>query len=410
VSDRKVDFLLVGGGMASGNCADELRRGGADGSILLVGREPEPPYERPPLTKEYLRGEAERADAYVNGPEWYEENGVELLTSTNVMSLDVEARTAKLQTKEEVEFDKALIATGAMVNILRVEGAELEGIHYMRAFGNSDAIRKEADDAEHVILIGGSYIATEVAASLTAKGAKCTLVMMEDVTLERTFGVEVGRWFQEVLESKGIEVLSGEELEAFEGSGRVEAIVTKKGTTVQGDVAVVGAGVRPDAMLAQRAGLEVEDGIVCDSGLESSVPGIFAAGDCCSWESEVHGRRLRVEHWDVAFQQGKHVARGMMGEKEPYREVPYFFSDLADWVSYEYVGPAEKWDEVVWRGDRDAGEFSAWYLDSGHVAAALAVGRSEDLVDARRLIESGADVSAQKDALADADSELAAIG
>jgi 3-phenylpropionate/trans-cinnamate dioxygenase ferredoxin reductase subunit len=376
----------------------------------VAGREPEPPYERPPLSKEYMRGEAVREDAYVNPREWYEENQVELLTSTNVMGLDLEARTAKLQTKEEVEFDKALIATGAMVNILRVEGAELEGIHYLRAFGNSDAIRDEARNAEHVILIGGSYIATEVAASLTAKGAKCTLVMMEGVTLERTFGAEVGRWFQELLESKGIEVLGGEELEAFEGSGRIEAIVTKKGTTVEGDVVVVGAGVRPDAVLAERAGLEVDDGIVCDSGLESSVPGIFAAGDCCSWESEVHGRRLRVEHWDVALQQGRHAARGMLGDKKPYVEVPYFFSDLADWASYEYVGPAERWDEIVWRGDRDAGEFSAWYLDGGRVAAALSVERSEDLVDARRLIESGTDVSGQKDALADADSELSSVG
>ncbi len=410
MTDRKVDFLLVGGGMATGNCVDELRRRGVEGSILVAGREPEPPYERPPLSKEYMRGEAVREDAYVNPREWYEENEVELLTSTNVMGLDLEARTAKLQTKEEVEFDKALIATGAMVNILRVEGAELEGIHYLRAFGNSDAIRDEARDAEHVILIGGSYIATEVAASLTAKGAKCTLVMMEEVTLERTFGAEVGRWFQELLESKGIEVLGGEELEAFEGSGRIEAIVTKKGTTVEGDVVVVGAGVRPDAMLAERAGLEVDDGIVCDSGLESSVPGIFAAGDCCSWESEVHRRRLRVEHWDVALQQGRHAARGMLGDKKPYVEVPYFFSDLADWASYEYVGPAEHWDEIVWRGDRDAGEFSAWYLNGGRVAAALSVERSEDLVDARRLIESGADVSGQKGELADADSELSSVG
>jgi 3-phenylpropionate/trans-cinnamate dioxygenase ferredoxin reductase subunit len=396
--------------MAAGNCAQELRDKGAEGSILLVGREPEPPYERPPLTKEYLRGEAERADAYVNGREWYSENDVELLTSANVMALDVGARTAKLQTKEEVEFDKALVATGAMVNILRVEGAELEGIHYMRAFGNSDAIRDEAKGAEHVILVGGSYIATEVAASLTATGAKCTLLMMEDLTLERTFGAEVGRWFQDLLESKGIQVVAGQQLEAFEGSGRVEQIVTKDGTTVEGDLVVVGAGVRPDVALAERAGLEVDNGIVCDSGLESSAEGIFSAGDACSWESEIHGRRLRVEHWDVAFQQGKHAARGMLGDKQPYREVPYFFSDLADWVSYEYVGPAYEWDEVLWRGDRDAGEFSAWYLSGGRVAAALAVGRSEDLVDARRLIESRADVSAQKDALGDADSDLAAVG
>ena len=203
VADREVDFLLIGGGMASAHCAAELRKRGAEGSILLVGREPEPPYERPPLSKEYLRGEAEREDAYVNPPSWYEENGVELLSGRNVMSLDPEARTAKLQGGEEVAFGKALLGTGAMVNILRVEGAENEGIHYLRAFGNSDAIRADAEAAEHVVLIGGSYIGTEVAASLTAKGAKCTIVMMEDVALSRTFGEDAGRWFQELLESQG---------------------------------------------------------------------------------------------------------------------------------------------------------------------------------------------------------------
>lgn len=407
---RDVDFLLVGGGMAAACCASELRKRGADGSILLVGREPEPPYERPPLSKEYLRGEAERSDAYVNPTGWYGENAVELLSRTNVMALDTEAKTAKLQGGDEVRFSKALVATGAMVNILRVEGAELEGIHYLRAFGNSDAIREEAQAAEHVVLIGGSYIASEVAASLTAMGKRCTMVMMEDVALSRVFGDEVGRWCQDVLESHDIDVIGGEELEAFEGDGRVQAIVTKSGRTVEGDMVVIGAGVRADAMLAQRAGLEVEDGIVCDHKLESSVPGIFAAGDCCSYESVIHGRRLRVEHWDVALQQGRHAAGGMLGEQEPYRQLPYFFSDLADWTGFEYVGPAAEWDEVVFRGDRDAGEFSAWYLKDGAVQGALAVGRSEDLIHARTLIETRADLSRVTGALADVDSELESVG
>ena len=222
LAEREVDFLLIGGGLAAANCAAELRKRGADGSVLLVGREPEPPYERPPLSKEYLRGEAERADAYVNPPSWYEENDVELLSGTNVMSLDPEARTAKLQGGDEVSFGKALIATGAMVNILRVEGAENEGIHYLRAFGNSDAIRADAEAAEHVVLIGGSYIGAEVAASLTAKGTKCTIVTMEDVALSRTFGEDAGRWFHQLLESKGVTIHGGEELEAYEGDGRVK--------------------------------------------------------------------------------------------------------------------------------------------------------------------------------------------
>jgi 3-phenylpropionate/trans-cinnamate dioxygenase ferredoxin reductase component len=407
---REVDFLLIGGGMASAHCAAELRKRGAEGSVLLVGREPEPPYERPPLTKEYLRGEASREDAYVNAAGWYEDNGVELLTGINAMSLDPSARTAKLQGGEEVAFDKALLATGAMVNILRVEGAENEGIHYLRAFGNSDAIRTDAEAAEHVVLVGGSYIGTEVAASLTAKGAKCTIVMMEEVALSRTFGEDAGRWFQEQLETRGVTVLSGEELEAFEGDGRVKAVLTKSGQAIECDAVVVGAGVRPDAMLAQRAGLEVEDGIVCDSKLCSSAAGIYAAGDCCAYESVVHGRRLRVEHWDVAMQQGMHAARNMLGADEDYTVVPYFFSDLADWASLEYVGPAYEWDEEIWRGDRDGGEFSVWYLKDGLVAGALSVGRSEDLAEARRLLADRVDVSGAREAIADADSDLASIG
>jgi 3-phenylpropionate/trans-cinnamate dioxygenase ferredoxin reductase component len=407
---RDADFLLIGGGLATGKCVEELRKRGADGSIVVVGREPEPPYERPPLSKEYMRGEAKREDAYVNPPEWYEENGVELLTKTNVMSFDPGERTAKLQGGEEVRFGKALLATGANVNILRTEGCELEGIHYLRAFGNADAIRQGATNAEHVVLIGGSYIGCEVAASLTTRGAKCTIVMMEEVTLSRHFGDEVGRFFQDVLTEHGIEVIGGEELEAFEGSGRVEAVVTKSGRTVEGDMVVVGAGVRPDTTLAERAGLEVGDGIVCDARLETSAEGIFAAGDVCSYDSVVHGERLRVEHWDVAFQQGRHAAGAMLGDDEAYKVVPYFFSDLADWSSFEYVGPAYEWDEIVFRGDRDAGEFSAWYLKDGRVKGAMSVERSEDLGHARTLIETGADVSAHKEALADSDSDLESIG
>ena len=409
MADREVDFLLIGGGMAGGNCAAELRKRGAEGSILLVGREPEPPYERPPLSKEYMRGEAERSDAYVNPPEWYEENGVDLLTGRNVMSLDTEARTATVQGGEEISFGKALLATGANVNILRVEGAENEGIHYLRAFGNSDAIRTEAAEAEHVVLIGGSYIGTEVAASLTAKGAKCTILMMEEVALSRTFGTDAGRWFQDVLESKGVEVHGGEELQAFEGDGRVKAVVTKSGRTVECDAVVVGAGVKPDVMLAQRAGLEVEDGIVCDSRLQTSVEGIYAAGDCCSYDSVVHGQRIRVEHWDVAMQQGMAAAGNLLGEDKPYDVVPYFFSDLADWASLEYVGPAYDWDEEVWRGDREEGEFLVFYLKDGKVAGALSVERSEDLNEARRMLADGVDISGAKEQLGDPESDLSAI-
>ena len=406
MADRDVDFLLIGG-WAAAHCAAALRREGADGSVLLVGREPHPPYERPPLSKEFLRGETSKEDAYVNPADWYEENGVELLTETNVLSLDAGERTAKLQSREQVRFGKALLATGARVNILHhLEGAQLEGIHYLRTLGNSEAIREEAKEAGHVVLIGGSFIGTEVAASLTAMGVKCTMVMLEGVTFERVFGEEPGRYFHEILESHGIEILGGEELESFAGDGRVRAIRTKSGKEIECGAVVIGAGVHPETMIAERAGIAVDNGITCDSKLQTSVDGIFAAGDVCSYESVIHGRRLRVEHWDVSLQQGQHVATGLLGQDEPYRAVPYFFSDLADWASLEYVGPAARWDELVWRGTPDSGEFLVWYLDGGKVAAALSVDRSEDLEHARRLLESGADVSDEKDALADMDSDL----
>jgi 3-phenylpropionate/trans-cinnamate dioxygenase ferredoxin reductase subunit len=398
VADRSVEFLLIGG-FACGYAAAELRKQGAEGDILLVGREPDPPYERPPITKEYLRGESTRDDAYVNPLDWYEANGVELRTGTNVMSLDPEGRTVKLQGGDEIEFGKALIATGANVNILRVDGANLDRIHYVRTLGNSDNIRADAEKADRAVFVGGSYIACEAAASLTAKGTDCALVMMEEVALSRTFGDEAGRWFQDVLESHGIEFHGGESLAAFEGDDHAGAVVTESGKTIEGDMVIVGAGVRPDVMVAEKAGLEIDQergGILCDETLQTSVEGIYAAGDVCSYQSKVHGRRLRVEHWDVAMQQGQHAARAMLGDAKPYEVVPYFFSDLADWASLEYVGPAMNWDEVVFRGDRDSGEFLVFYVKDGKVAGALSVERSEDLAHARTLLAEGVDVADEK--------------
>jgi 3-phenylpropionate/trans-cinnamate dioxygenase ferredoxin reductase subunit len=232
---------------------------------------------------------------------------------------------------------------------------------------------------------------------------------MEDVALSRTFGEEAGRWFHQLLESKGVTIHGGEELEAYEGDGRVRGVVTKSGLAIECEAVVVGAGVRPDTMLAERAGLAVDNGITCDSKLQSSADGIYAAGDCCSYESVVHGSRLRVEHWDVAMQQGMHAARNMLGAEADYEVVPYFFSDLADWASLEYVGPAYEWDEEVWRGNREQGEFSVWYLKDGRVAGALSVERSEDLAEARRMLAEGVDVSAVKDQIADPDADLSSI-
>ncbi|MET0973418.1 MAG: NAD(P)/FAD-dependent oxidoreductase, partial [Thermoleophilaceae bacterium] len=228
---RKVDHLLIGGGLAGASCARWLREEGADGSILRVGRELDPPYNRPPLSKGYLRGEESKEDALYRPPEFYDEQDIELLTRTSVMKLDTAERVATLSTKDEVEFEQALLATGANVRRLRVDGCDLEGIHYLRAFGNSDHIREHARKADNVVLIGGSYIGCEVAASLTAAyGDKCTIAMLEDHPLSRTFGDEIGRFFRGVLQEHGVTIHAGEELERFEGSGEhVGKVVFKSG-------------------------------------------------------------------------------------------------------------------------------------------------------------------------------------
>jgi 3-phenylpropionate/trans-cinnamate dioxygenase ferredoxin reductase subunit len=409
VARRRVDHLLIGGGLAAANCARWLREEGADGSILLVGREPDPPYNRPPLSKGYLQGKEPREDVLFRPDDWWEEQDIELLTRTSVMKLDPGERVATLSTKDEIEFDRALVATGANVRRLRAAGGDLDGIHYLRAFANSDAIRREAEQSERVVLVGGSYIGTEVAASLTAAyGVKCSMLMQEEVTLERQFGREIGGFFQGVLEEHGVEVHGGDELERFEGSdGRVRRVVTRGGRSLEGDCVIVGAGVMPDVMLARSAGLELGEagGVRCSAGLESSVPGIFAAGDMCEYDSPVHGRPMRIEHWDVAFNHGKTAALNMLGRGVEHDAIPYFFSDLADWASMEYVGPGS--GDTVVRGALDAGEFSAFYLDDGRVVAALSVGRSDDLEHARRFISTGA--RPEPAALADEGTDLGSL-
>jgi 3-phenylpropionate/trans-cinnamate dioxygenase ferredoxin reductase subunit len=390
MSVREVDYLLIGGGLACAHCALHLREFGAEGEILLVGREPDPPYNRPECSKGYLRGEETREEPLFRPAEWWEENKVELLTRTSVMDLDVHTRTAKLSSKEEVRFGQALLATGANVRRLNVPGCELEQIHYLRTLGNADAIREGVADAENVVLIGGSYIGCEVAASLSMMGKRATIVMQEEATFERSFGKRAGRFFQQLLESHGVVVHGADGLERFEGDGRVGRVLTTNGLSLPAEAVVVGAGVTPDIAIAKRAGLEMGErgGVLCSSRLESSVPGVFAAGDIAEYDSPLHDGHVRIEHWDVAFNHGNTVARNMLGHDIPHEVVPYFYSVLGDWGELEYVGPAYDWDEEIVRGSYEDGDFTTWYLAENRVRAALTFGRSEDLEHARRLIAS----------------------
>jgi 3-phenylpropionate/trans-cinnamate dioxygenase ferredoxin reductase subunit len=408
VAARSVDYLLIGGGLASATCAGSLREQGADGSIVVVGREPDPPYNRPDLSKSYMTGKEAREDVFVHPADFWSENDVELMTRTSVTALDANERVATLHSGDEVRFGQALLATGSNVRRLRAEGGQLEGIHYLRTFGNCDAIRSDAEQAENVVLIGGSFIATEVAASLTSLGKNCTIVMLEDITLESPFGKEVGGFFHRLLESHGVTIHGGDELERFEGESRVSKVVTKTGRELDADLVVIGAGVTPDVTLARAAGLDLTDsgGVNVSARLEASCPDVYAAGDIADYDSVVHGRSLRIEHWDVAFNQGKTVALNMLGRNVSHEEIPYFFSDLADWSGLEYVGPGS--GRVVVRGSMDDGDFTAFYLgDDGVVAAALTVGRSDDLEAARRFIREKS--APDEGALADTSTDLASL-
>jgi 3-phenylpropionate/trans-cinnamate dioxygenase ferredoxin reductase subunit len=403
--ERHIDILLIGGGIASAHAAKELREQGFRGSITLVTREQDPPYHRPPITKGYLQGGEDR-DATLIFPEaWYAEHDVELLTRTPVMSADLAARTAKIG-RESVSFGQALMATGAMVRRLRVDGATRGNIHYLRALANADTLRDAAAEAERIVVVGGSYIATEVAASLSLLGKTSTIVMQEALPTERHFGPVAGQFVSDLLSGHGIDVIGGADVVGFDGEGDDEgpvgAVVCADGRRIDADLVVVGAGALPDVMLARKSGLVIGDsgGVSCDVTLRTSAAHVWAAGDMCEYDSVLHGRALRIEHEEVAAAQGRHVARAMLGSDEPFREVPYFWSDLADWATLEYVGPAPAWDEEIVHGDPADGAFSIFYLHEDRLLAALAVGRTDDIELAATLIVQGAGADRVRGALA----------
>jgi 3-phenylpropionate/trans-cinnamate dioxygenase ferredoxin reductase component len=416
VADREVGALIVGGGAAGAACAEALHEGGftertssagTRGDVLLVGREPDPPYERPPASKGYLAGTQDRDACLFHDAGWYAKCSIELASRVSVMRLDTAERTATLSTKEVVRYGAALLATGANVRRLRVDGAQLEGIHYLRALGNADAIRAGAEEAERVVLVGGSYVACEVAATLTSLGRRCTMVMLADAPLSTHFGPTAGAFFGALLRGHGVELVCGDGLSRLEGATRVERVVTASGREIPADMVVMGTGAMPDVMLARAAGLELGEsgGVACSADLETSARGVWAAGDMCEYDSVLHGGRVRIEHFEVARAQGRAAAAAMLGTRRPYAEVPYFWTDLADWATAEWVGIAEAPEREIVRGSVDDGAFSIFGLARGRVVTALAVGRGEDIAHARRLIAAGTEVGGREAALVGGDLE-----
>lgn len=382
------DVLLIGGGVASASAAVELRRAGFDGSITLLTRELDPPYHRPPITKELLGPRAEETDLAVLSPRWWAENDVELRTRSAVMSLDTTARRATLANKDVLGYTTALLATGATVRRLPIPGATLPGVHYLRAPGNARKLREQTRTARRAVLVGGSFIATETAASLTALGIECTMVIPEPGPLWNAFGPTVSEYVGHQLRERGVRLVCDTQVIAFTGAETVAGVRTGNGEDLPADLVVAGCGAAPDTKLAAKAGLALGEtgGIACDSTLRTSAPGHFAAGDVCEYHSAIHGRGVRIEHEKHAVAQGVTAAHGLMGAPIPHGEVPYFWTDLADWARLEYVGAADTWDTEKLTGSLDEGRFTVWYWNQGRLVAALTQGRPQDLDTARKEI------------------------
>lgn len=387
--------VIVGASLAGAKAAETLREEGFDGRIILLGAEPARPYERPALSKEYLRGES-TGKPFVHAESFYAERDIELRTATPVASIDAPGSEVVLDGGERVPYDALLLTTGSAVRRLSVPGADLDGIHYLRELDDADAIRARIEAAGRLVVIGAGWIGAEVAASARAKGVEVTIVEMGSVPLERVLGREVGAIYADVHRDNGVELVTDARLEAFEGAASVERVRLADGRTIECDFVVAGIGVTPRSGLAEAAGIEVDNGIVVSDRLQTSRPGVFAAGDVANAQHPFYGRRIRVEHWANALHQGPHAARSMLGRDDAYDRLPYFYSDQYD-VGMEYSGHAVQWDEVVLRGDPAGREFIAFWLDAGRLVAGMNVNvwdvtepiqaliRSGDQVDVARL-------------------------
>jgi 3-phenylpropionate/trans-cinnamate dioxygenase ferredoxin reductase component len=369
-SDRS--YVVVGASLAGAKAVETLREEGFDGRLVLVGTEDERPYERPPLSKDYLRGEAGREKVYVHPERFYAEHDIDLRLGRTVESLDTSSGELELDDGTRLPYERVLLTTGAEPRRLSIPGAQLNGVLYLRSVRDSDALRARLDRGGAVVVVGAGWIGSEVAASARQRGLDVTVVEPASLPLEHVLGSELGAFYRDVHTDHGVRMLLGTGVEAFEGDGSVERVRTTDGRELECDFVVVGIGVQPRTALAERAGLATRNGILVDEHLQTSVPGVFAAGDVANAYHPFYGERVRVEHWANALNQGPAVARNMLGNETAYERLPYFFSDQYD-VGMEHTGFARRWDRVVFRGDPAAREFIAFWVAEDRVVAGMNV-------------------------------------
>jgi 3-phenylpropionate/trans-cinnamate dioxygenase ferredoxin reductase component len=364
-------FVIVGASLAGAKAAEQLRTDGFEGRIVLFGEEPHRPYERPSLSKDYLRGEAEQP-TWVHDSDYYAEHDIELRTGERVAEIDTGRSTLTLEEGEMLSFDSLLLATGARPRGLNVPGADLDGVLQLRTVDDSDALRARLHDSAAVAVVGAGWIGCEVAASARQMGCEVTIIEPQSVPLERVLGLEVGEYYRRVHTEHGVRLLARDSVAAIEVGAR-HTVRTTNGEAVECDLVAVGVGVQPRDELAVAAGLDVSNGILVDAGLRTSVPAIFAAGDVANLAHPFYGRRVRVEHWAWAGDQGAAAGQSMLGQDVSFGKIPYFYSDQYD-VSMEYRGNTpEGFDEVVFRGDPGGGEFLVFWLKERIVQAAMNV-------------------------------------
>jgi 3-phenylpropionate/trans-cinnamate dioxygenase ferredoxin reductase subunit len=399
-------YVIVGASMAGAKAAEAMRDQGFDGRVVLVGDERERPYERPPLSKGYLLGKDAREKAFVHEEGWYAEHDVELRLGATVTGLHRSAHEIELSGGERIGYDKLLLATGSSPRKLRAPGADLEGVHYLRRLGDSDALRDAFARGGSVVVVGAGWIGLESAAAARHYELEVTVIEPEPVPLHAALGRQVGDIFAALHRDHGVDVRTGSGVKAIEGrDGRVTGVTTTSGEVVAADAVVVGVGVKPNVRLAEAAGLEVEVGIVVDEMLQTSDSAIWAAGDVANAWHPLFEQRVRVEHWANASGQGKAAGAAMAGKGEPYAKLPYFFTDQYD-LGMEYHGHvgAQGFDDVVLRGDVSSGEWLAFWLREGRVLAAMNV-NIWDASDAIKALARGR-VAVARDRLADVDVPL----
>ena len=378
-------YVIIGAGVAGGTAAETLRKQGFDAEIHLVGAEPYRPYDRPPLSKEFLSGAKEQEKLFFKPESFYSEQSIELHLGTEATAIDSSSNTVTLANGESLHYDKLLLATGSRIKRLPIPGADLEGVHYLRTIDDSRAIVQSMNGASRVVIVGAGFIGSEVAAVCKTAGLEVTVLEIQHQPMSHILGEEMGAIYANLHNNRGVNLRLSEGIAEIHGSSRAEQVITDKGNAINCDFVVIGVGITPDTALAESAGLDVDKGILSDQYCQTSNSDIFAAGDVANWFHPGLGRRLRVEHWDNALNQGAAAAKSMLGAPEPYSPTLYFWSDQYD-LNIQYLGHAAEWDEIAVRGNPADEKFTAFYLKNGSVHGALIVNNFRDIRPTRTLI------------------------